>query len=73
MTITRKSKVKEIIESDEALAIVQKYMPDLKPEDPRLKPALSMPFKTLCAFPATGISKDKAEEMFTELEAANIE
>jgi len=73
MTITRNSKVKEIIGNAEVLAIVNKYMPDLNPDDPRLKPALAMPFKSLCAFPATGISKEKAEEMFKEFEAANIE
>ncbi len=72
MAITRKSKVKEIIENTEALAIVAKHMPDFKVEDPRLKQAFAMPFKTLCAFPAMGISKEKAEEMFKELEAANI-
>jgi len=73
MAITRNSKVKEITGNAGVLAIVNKYMPDLDPADSRLKPALNMSFKTLCAFPATGISKEKAEEMFKEIEAANIE
>ena len=73
MTITRKSKIKEIAASAEALAIVHKYLPDMDPENPQMKPAMGMSLKTLCSFPQTGIKKDVANAMFDELEAANID
>lgn len=73
MAITKNSKIKEICENPEALALVQKYLPTLDPQDPKLKPALGMSLKTICAFPQTGIKKADANAMFEELEAANIE
>lgn len=73
MSITRKSKIKEIVENADALAIVNKYLPGISPDDPKMKPAMGMSLKAICAFPQTGISKDKANELFEELEAAEIE
>lgn len=73
MAITRKSKLKEIVANDDALAIVNKYLPGIDPNEPKLKPAMSMSLKALCGFPQTGISKDKANELFEELEEADIE
>lgn len=73
MAITRKSKIKEIAANTDALAIVNKYLPGLDPTSPKLKPAMSMSLSAMCGFPQTGISKDKAKEMFEELEAANLE
>ncbi|MFZ7121391.1 MAG: hypothetical protein ACOWWH_10620 [Eubacteriaceae bacterium] len=73
MAITRKSKIKEIVANTDALAIVNKYLPGIDPTEPKLKPTMGMSLKALCAFPQTGISKDKAKELFEELEEANIE
>ena len=72
MAIDRNSKLKEITENTEALAILNKYLPQIDPADPKLKAAMGMSLKTLCGFPQTGIKKDKATELYQELEAASL-
>jgi len=72
MAITRKTKVKVLITNSDAVKIVQKYFPDFVTDDPRMKPALSMPAKQLFAF-VPGTTKEKQEQMFAELEAAELE
>ena len=74
MTLTRSSKLKELVANPDALAIINKYMPkSMDPDDPKLKPALGMSLKVLCGFPQTGISKEDAQKLFTELEEADID
>lgn len=71
MSITGKSKIKQIVESPAALEIVKKYMPGI--EDPRTKAAYGMTLKALMAIPQTKVPKEDAAACIAELEAANIE
>lgn len=74
MSLTKNTKLKELVNNPEALAIINKYMPiKLDPDDPRLKPALDMSLKVICGFPQTGIKKEDAEKMFEELEDADLD
>jgi hypothetical protein len=73
MAITVKSKVKDILENDEAYAIIQKHMPLMNRDDPRMKQAMGMSMQALLAFPATKCPKELRETIAEELEAANIE
>ena len=73
MSLSSTSKIKELVGNPAALAIINKYLPDMKPDDPKLKPALGMSLKAICGFPQTGISKEDAKKMFDELEEADID
>lgn len=73
MAITVKSKVKDVLENDVAYAIVQKHMPLMDRNDPRMKPAMGMSMQALLAFPATKCPKEVREAIAAELEAADIE
>jgi len=73
MAITVKSKVKDIFENDEAYAIIQKHIPSMDRNDPRMKQAMGMSMQALLAFPATKCPKEVREAVADELEAANIE
>lgn len=74
MSLTRSSKLKELVKNQEALDIINKYMPNsMNPDDPKLKPALGMSLKAICGFPQTGISKEDSAKLFAELEAADID
>lgn len=72
MALNRKSKLKEIFENDEAYAMLQKHIPTMDKNDPRMTSALGMATQALLAFPQTKCPKDVREAFFAELEAANI-
>ena len=55
--ITIKSKVKEIVENPEALAVVKSVMPAFDETNPGMKQAYGMSLKALLAFPATKCPK----------------
>lgn len=71
MAITSTSKIKEILESPEAMAIIRKHMPGI--DDPKVKTAAGMSLKALMAFPQTKLPKDVQAACIAELDAANIE
>jgi hypothetical protein len=71
MAITAASKVKDILASPAAMAIVKKHMPGI--DDPRTKAAAGMSLKALMAFPQSQVPKETAAACAAELEAANIE
>lgn len=73
MAITVKSKVKEIIDNPEALAIVKEHKPDFDEANPGMKSAYGMTLKALLAFPQTKCPKDVQKAIADALEAANIE
>lgn len=74
MSLTRSSKLKDLVQNPEALAIINKHMPSsMDPNDPRLKPALGMSLKVICGFPQTGIKKEDAQKLFEELEDADLD
>lgn len=73
MAITIKSKVKDICESPEALAIIKELKPDFDETNPGMKQAYGMSLKALLAFPATKCPKDVQQAIAEALEEANIE
>lgn len=73
MAITVKSKVKEIIDNPEALAIVKEYMPGFDETNPGMKQAYGMTLKALLAFPNTKCPKDVQKAIAAALDEANIE
>jgi len=73
MALNRKSKVKEILDNEQAYAILQKHIPTLSKEDPLVAPAFGMTIQALLSFPASKCPKPVREGFFAELEAANIE
>ncbi len=71
--ITIKSKVKDIIENPEALAIVKELKPDFDETNPGMKQAYNMSLKALLAFPASKCPKDIQLAIADALEDAAIE
>ena len=71
--ITIKSKVKEIVENPEALAVVKSVMPAFDETNPGMKQAYGMSLKALLAFPATKCPKDVQKAVAEALEDAAIE
>ena len=71
--ITIKSKVKDICENPEALAIVKSIKPDFDETNPGMKQAYGMSLKALLAFPATKCPKDQQIAIAEALEDAGIE
>lgn len=71
--ITVKSKVKDIFANEEAYAIIQKHIPTMDRNDPRMAAALNMSMQALLAFPATKCPKELREKIAEELEDAEIE
>ena len=72
MAITIKSKVKEIIDNPEALAIVKKHI-EFDETNSQMQMALGMSLKALLAFPQSNCPKDKLKAIAADLEAANLE
>lgn len=73
MALDRKSKLSEICENEQAYAILQKHIPSIDKDDPRMAGAMGMACKALLAFPQTKCPKDVREAFYAELEVANIE
>lgn len=73
MALTIKSKVKDLLANDEAYAIIQKHMPLMDRDDPRMAEAMNMSMLALLAFPATGCPKETREAIAEELEDADLD
>ena len=71
--ITINSKVKDICENPEALAVVKKVMPAFDETNPGMKQAYGMSLKALLAFPATKCPKEVRLAVAEALEEAEIE
>lgn len=70
MALTVDSKIKELAANPKAVEICKKYGMDLT--DKRIKMAFGISARALAGFPATGVSKEKLEELAKELEEANL-
>jgi hypothetical protein len=71
--ITIKSKVKDVCESPEALAVIKEVYPAFDATDPRMKQAYGMSLQALLAFPASGCPKEARLAVAEALEDACIE
>jgi hypothetical protein len=72
MALDRKTKVKDIFANEDAYAILQKHIPSMDRDDPRMASAKGMAIQALLAFPQTKCPKEVREAFFAELEAANL-
>ena len=72
MALTRKSKMKEIFENEQAYEILRKHIPSMDKNDPRMSSALGMATSALLSFPQTKCPKEVREAFYQELEAANL-
>lgn len=68
MAIDSGSKLREIIADDRAVAIIEEYQPGFTEGD-QLGPVMGMRFKTLLAFPQSGISKEDQKAICEKLDA----
>jgi hypothetical protein len=71
MAISRNSKIKELMECPEAVAVIDKHLPGMT-TNPGTKAAYGMTLLALTKFPQTKCPAETAEAMFAELEALGI-
>ena len=72
MALTRKSKMREIFENEQAYEILLKHVPTCSKDAPGMGPAMEMSAQALLSFPQTKCPKATREAFFKELEEANI-
>lgn len=72
MALTRKSKMKEVFENEQAYEILLKHVPTCTKDAPGMGPAMGMSAQALLSFPQTKCPKAVREAFFKELEEANI-
>ena len=65
---TINTKVKELLNDPDALAILESYVPNLS-KQPQIKMAYGMTCKTMLGFPQSGLSKDQIAEIDKKLQA----
>ena len=69
MAISRKSKLREILEDPRAVAVIDKYLPGFVEEKADMMgPVSGMKFSMLMKFPQVSVPKDIAEKMMEELD-----
>lgn len=68
MAITSKSKLREILADERAVAIVSEYIPDFV-SNPELGPVAGMKMKTLLSFPQVDLPKETVKEICDRLDA----
>lgn len=68
MGVTSASKLRDILENEEAVAIIEEYKPGFV-SNPELGPVAGMKMKTLLKFPQAGLTKEQVEEICTRLDA----
>lgn len=66
-TLSADSTIAAIMEVPQGVAVVEKYLPGFA-DNEQAKMAYGLTFKALCEIPQTGISPDKAEAFFAELD-----
>lgn len=68
ITLSSDSTIAALMESPEAVAILEKYIPGISTNN-RIKQAYGTTIKVVCKFPLSGISKKNAAKLFEELDA----
>jgi hypothetical protein len=71
MALDRKSKIKDIVENAQALAVVEKYLPGFS-GNPGIKAAYGMTLQALIKFPQTKCPPETQEKLLAELEGLNL-
>ncbi len=68
MAINSSSKLRDIIEDDRAVAIIEEYKPGFTASD-QLGPVMGMRLKTLIAFPQSAFSAEEQADICAKLDA----
>ena len=63
-----KSTLKEILEDERAVAIIDEYVPGFT-ENPELGPVAGMKMKALLKFPQVGLPRETVKEIIARLDA----
>lgn len=68
MAINSSSKLRDILEDERAVAIIDEYIPGFV-SNPELGPVAGMKMKTLLKFPQVGLPKEQVQEIIDRLDA----
>jgi hypothetical protein len=68
MAISSKSKLREILEDERAVAIIDEYIPGFV-SNPELGPVAGMKMKVLLKFPQVDLTKEQVAEIIERLDA----
>lgn len=71
--LTVKSKLKDLLANDEAVEIIQKYVPEFSRDDPRLTAGLNYSLKAISKFPQAGMSQEQLQQIADALEEADLD
>lgn len=72
MAISSKSKLREILEDERAVAIIDEYIPGFI-SNPELGPVAGMKMRVLLKFPQVPLSKEQVQEIIERLDALDAE
>ena len=68
MAISSKSKLREILEDERAVAIIDEYIPGFV-DNPELGPVAGMKMRVLLKFPQVDLTKEQVAEIIQRLDA----
>ena len=68
MAISSKSKLREILEDERAVAIIDEYIPGFV-SNPELGPVAGMKMRVLLKFPQVDLTKEQVAEIIQRLDA----
>lgn len=68
MAISSKSKLREILEDERAVAIIDEYIPGFV-NNPELGPVAGMKMRVLLKFPQVDLTKEQVAEIIERLDA----
>ena len=68
MAISSKSKLREILEDEHAVAIIDEYIPGFV-NNPELGPVAGMKMRVLLKFPQVDLTKEQVAEIIERLDA----
>ncbi|MBO4353199.1 MAG: hypothetical protein J5818_06895 [Eggerthellaceae bacterium] len=68
MAISSKSKLRDILEDERAVAIIDEYIPGFV-SNPELGPVAGMKMKVLLKFPQVDLTKEQVAEIIERLDA----
>ena len=68
MAISSKSKLREILEDERAVAIIDEYIPGFV-DNPELGPVAGMKMRVLLKFPQVQLTKEQVAEIIERLDA----
>lgn len=68
MAVNSKSKLKEVLDDERAVAIIDKYIPGFMEKSAQFGPVMGMKFNMLLRFPQVGLDKDTVKALCAEID-----